>query len=229
MAVFDYKAIDQEGNVREGTIDAVNVDLAISALQRRGLVISSIDEAKKKGGGLSLRIDFFDRVTNEDVVMLSRQMTTLFEAQVSALRAFRLLAEEARTPKLAEGSPDRNRQRYPERLDHFLRARQAPGGLLEFLRQHGQSRRRKRQARRDVLVPRRLSRPQLRDHLENEERAHLPGVHFRHVHRRHDPHAHGHHPQHLRHARPGGPERSSLHVGHHRFQQFPHQVLAACS
>src|ERR1700688_3063888 len=100
MAVFEYKAIDQEGNMREGTIDAVNVDLAIGALQRRGLVISSIDEAKQKSQGLSLRIDFFDRITNEDVVLLSRQITSLFEAQVSALRAFRLLAAEARTPKL---------------------------------------------------------------------------------------------------------------------------------
>lgn len=100
MSVFDYKAIDQEGNVREGTIDAVNVDLAIAALQRRGLVISSIDEPKKNSG-LSMHIDIFDRITNEDVVMLSRQITSLFEAQVSALRAFRLLASEARTPKLA--------------------------------------------------------------------------------------------------------------------------------
>src|SRR5665213_770744 len=100
MAVFQYQAIDQDGNSREGTIDAVNVDLAINALQRRGLVISSIDVAKKKGGGLNFKIDFFDRVTNEDVVMLSRQITSLFEAQVSALRAFRLLASEARTAKL---------------------------------------------------------------------------------------------------------------------------------
>jgi type IV pilus assembly protein PilC len=100
MAVFEYQAIDQEGNSREGTIDAVNVDLAISALQRRGLVISSIDAAKGKKAGLSMDLDFFDRITNEDVVMLSRQITSLFEAQVSALRAFRLLAAEARTPKL---------------------------------------------------------------------------------------------------------------------------------
>jgi type IV pilus assembly protein PilC len=34
--------------------------------------------------------------------MLSRQITTLFEAQVSALRAFRLLAAEARTPTLGQ-------------------------------------------------------------------------------------------------------------------------------
>src|SRR5580704_11351254 len=101
MSVFNYKAVDQEGNTREGSIDAVNVDLAIAALQRRGLIISAID-ATGGGKGLSMRISLFDRVTNEDVVMLSRQITSLFEAQVSALRAFRLLAAEARTPKLAD-------------------------------------------------------------------------------------------------------------------------------
>ena len=33
---------------------------------------------------------------NADIVMTSRQITTLFQAQVSTLRAFRLLAAEAR-------------------------------------------------------------------------------------------------------------------------------------
>lgn len=102
MALYQYTAFDQTGAERSGTIEAVNSDLAISALQRRGLIISKIDEAKAGGGGLNMRISFFERISNEDVVMTSRQITTLFEAQVSALRAFRLLAAEARTPKLGE-------------------------------------------------------------------------------------------------------------------------------
>ena len=101
MAVFTYTALDQEGNTRQGTIDAVNIDVGIAALQRRGLVISSI-EPVEKGGVLESKISIFDRVTNADVVMVSRQITTLFEAQVSALRAFRLLAAEARTPVLGD-------------------------------------------------------------------------------------------------------------------------------
>ena len=36
----------------------------------------------------------------KDVVILSRQISTLFEAQVSALRIFRLLASEAERPLL---------------------------------------------------------------------------------------------------------------------------------
>lgn len=101
MALFNYSAVDSEGSERAGTVDAVNIDLAIGALQRRGLVISRIDPVEEKKGFAS-RITIFDRVTNADVVMLSRQITSLFEAQVSALRAFRLLAAEARTPKLAD-------------------------------------------------------------------------------------------------------------------------------
>lgn len=101
MAVFNYSALDAEGHERQGTIDAVSIDVAITAIQRRGLVISSIAPEDTKTG-LSKNISFFNRVTNADVVMLSRQITTLFEAQVSALRAFRLLAAEARTPILGE-------------------------------------------------------------------------------------------------------------------------------
>lgn len=100
MALFNYTGVDQTGAQRQGTIDAVNMDVAITALQRRGLVVSSVDPAKP--ALLQQNIKLFSRVNNRDIVMLSRQMTTLFEAQVSALRAFRLLASEARTPELSD-------------------------------------------------------------------------------------------------------------------------------
>lgn len=101
MALFIYTALDADGNTRQGTIDAVSMDVAIAALQRRGLVISKIDPEQAKTP-FEERLAIFDRITNADVVMLSRQITTLFEAQVSALRAFRLLAAEARTPRIGE-------------------------------------------------------------------------------------------------------------------------------
>src|SRR3989338_1060408 len=101
MSVFSYKALDADGNERAGTIDAVNLDVAIVAIQRRGLVISTIEDADKSAPKFGGRLEFLDRIKNSDVVILSRQITTLFEAQVSALRAFQLLASEARTPKIA--------------------------------------------------------------------------------------------------------------------------------
>ncbi len=93
--LFIYQAVDQTGAPKSGTIDAVNVDVAISSLQRRGFVITSINEdSDRKGGLLNVNIKWLERVSNKDVVILSRQLSTLFEAQVSALRVFRLLGSE---------------------------------------------------------------------------------------------------------------------------------------
>ena len=88
--LFKYKAIDGEGINKEGEIDAPSRDMAISGLQRRGLVIISIVDEKEKP--LFLQLSFLNRVSNKDVVILSRQISTLFEAQVSALKCFTMLA-----------------------------------------------------------------------------------------------------------------------------------------
>jgi len=92
---FRYKTLDQKGTPSEGTIDAINIEVAISALQKRGLSIVSIKPEEEGGSFLKKNISFFDRVSNKDVVILSRQMSTLFQAQVSALRVFQLLAMQS--------------------------------------------------------------------------------------------------------------------------------------
>jgi len=97
--LFVYKALDQDGNEREGTIDALSMDVAVTALQRRNLIVSSISPADQ-GGLLSFEINIFNGVSNRDIVILSRQIATLFEAQVSALRVFRLLASEVEGERL---------------------------------------------------------------------------------------------------------------------------------
>ncbi len=95
--LFKYKALDKTGAEQEGTIETVNEDTAIAALQRNGLVITNIEPADKKGF-LQGDIVLFEHVSTKDIVILSRQLATLFEAQVSALRVFRLLGAEAENP-----------------------------------------------------------------------------------------------------------------------------------
>jgi type IV pilus assembly protein PilC len=87
---FRYNAITEKGEKREGVIEAVNRELAISGLQHRGLIVTAIksEEESKKW----FEITLFEKVPMKEVVILSRQMSTLFEAQVSALKAFSLLA-----------------------------------------------------------------------------------------------------------------------------------------
>jgi len=99
--LFTYRAIDTDGHERKGTIEALSRDSAVVELQRRNLVISSIEGEKAANPLLSMNIPFFDRIANKDIVILSRQIATLFEAQVSALRVFRLLAAEVENHQLA--------------------------------------------------------------------------------------------------------------------------------
>ncbi len=99
--LFSYKALDTSGANREGSIEAINQDVAIASLQRRGLVIVSIKSSED--GSLIARLNkitFFSSVKNKDIVVLSRQMAVLFDAQVPALRIFGLLAAESENPAL---------------------------------------------------------------------------------------------------------------------------------
>jgi type IV pilus assembly protein PilC len=93
--LFRYQAVDASNTSREGTIDAVNVDVAINSLQHRGYVVSAIVPLAQSRSLFNIKISLFERVSNKEVVIFSRQIATLFEAQVSALRVFRLLASEA--------------------------------------------------------------------------------------------------------------------------------------
>ncbi|MCM2339086.1 MAG: type II secretion system F family protein [Burkholderiales bacterium] len=96
--LFKYKAVDEKGINKEGEIDAANRDVAISGLQRRGLIVISIkDEGEKKSF-----LSFGGKIPMKDVVILSRQISTLFEAQVSALKAFTMLASNAENKLLAK-------------------------------------------------------------------------------------------------------------------------------
>jgi len=89
--IYAYKALTSAGEIKEGTIDSITVDSAISALQKQSLIISWIKPVEEKKDIFSFEFNFFSGVSNKDIVILSRQMATLFDAQVSALRIFRLI------------------------------------------------------------------------------------------------------------------------------------------
>ena len=102
MAEYSYEGLDQQGKPQTGIANAPTLEAEIEALQRRGLTLTSVKPTGAPTGvAASLNINnitFFGGVSNRDIVLLSRQLSTLFEAQVSALRIFRLLAEQSAKP-----------------------------------------------------------------------------------------------------------------------------------
>lgn len=100
--LFNYKAANTEGKEFNGNIEAPSIDLAVSSLQRRNLIIVSINPVGEKVPFWKVNLSFFNRINQRDVVVLSRQLSTLFEAEVPVLVSFRLLADETENILLRE-------------------------------------------------------------------------------------------------------------------------------
>lgn len=93
--LFVYKAITKEGHEIEGDIDAPSADTAVLALQKKELIVVFVrpaDEKKVFDYDISTLLS---RVSAKEVAMFSRQIATLLEAHIPALKTFHLLAVES--------------------------------------------------------------------------------------------------------------------------------------
>ncbi len=93
---FNYQARNAQGGIQTGTVEAQNRDAAIETLHRYGLVILEVVE-EKKGFALSLsgELPFLNKVKNQDLVIFSRQLAVLFDAQVPLVQALRTMADQS--------------------------------------------------------------------------------------------------------------------------------------
>lgn len=99
MATFAYQVRDKQGSLQSGTVEASSRDAVLDILQRRGYTILELKEKKESLFAFS---SLKGRTTLKDVVVLSRQISTLFEAQVPIIESLRTLAEETKKPMLRD-------------------------------------------------------------------------------------------------------------------------------
>ncbi len=92
--LFNYKVVTKDGSEKKGQIEAANMDLAIANLQRRDYIVISVVPDNKKSF-LEASLPFLNRIKTKDIVLMSKQASTLFEAQISAVKTFELLGENA--------------------------------------------------------------------------------------------------------------------------------------
>ncbi len=146
---FNYQARTAQGVVQTGTVEAPSRDVAVETLHRHGLVILEITE-EKPGFALSLggELPFFNRVKNQAIVVFSRQLAVLFDAQVPLVQALRTLADQT-SPALkkivVEIAADvdsgtffsQSLEKFPKVFSFFyvsvVRAGEASGRLQEVL------------------------------------------------------------------------------------------------
>ena len=94
--LFVYEVISKEGDKVKGRLEAQNRTSAISGLQSKGYTIIQLTE--DRGGFLNIKL--LQRVRTRDLVVFAKQISILFEAEISALRAFNLVSSYARNETL---------------------------------------------------------------------------------------------------------------------------------
>jgi type IV pilus assembly protein PilC len=90
---YEYQAKKQSGEVISGKIEAPNEDQAINILHQRGLVVLSFGENKKKLFESDI-MSFFDRPSKKDVIIFTRQLATLIDADVPLVEGLRTMLRQ---------------------------------------------------------------------------------------------------------------------------------------
>ena len=94
MATFTYTARAARGELKSATIEATSREEAITQLKKQRLNVIKIDEQqkRKKPGKVSMR----------DIVIFTRQFSTMINAGLPLVQAMGILAEQSENPSLRE-------------------------------------------------------------------------------------------------------------------------------
>jgi type IV pilus assembly protein PilC len=93
MPTFAYTARAMNGDLRSATLDAPTRDEAVLMLKRMRLAVLKMDEASKKPKGGS-------KVPMRDVVIFTRQFSTMINAGLPLVQALDILAKQSEHPGL---------------------------------------------------------------------------------------------------------------------------------
>jgi len=103
MMSFKYAAKRTTGQTVEGTIQAEDRGQAVAELRRQNLVVLRLDAAAASAAPRAPRFAFLSRsprVTNEELVLFTRQLSTMVGAGLALLESIDVLGEQAETPGL---------------------------------------------------------------------------------------------------------------------------------
>ena len=90
MPSFDYIARDaKSGSEIVSSVDATSLEFAINALLKRNLLVVSIKETLEEKGRT-----FGGKATLKDLVMFTRQFSTMVDAGISVLSSLKGLAKQ---------------------------------------------------------------------------------------------------------------------------------------
>lgn len=93
---FNFKAKTEAGDLKEGLVEAVSREAAIEILQRNGLIPLQVASDAPGGVGGTLRDiqKLWEGVSQKELMIIFRQLTTLIEAHVPVVTSLRTISEQ---------------------------------------------------------------------------------------------------------------------------------------
>ncbi len=102
MPLFEYKAIGADGKASKGVVESDSQKTARQKLKKQGLLVTDIQEKNavgKKGGGASLSL-FNNRVNQDEVAVMTRQLASLVKANIPLVDSLTALVDQVETVAL---------------------------------------------------------------------------------------------------------------------------------
>ena len=99
--IFKYKAIAKDGRTVSGTAEAASRTALLGLLRKQSLHPILIEKSKKKSGAGSF-LGPSKKIKLSDLVIFTRQLSTMISAGVPLARSLNALQEDARTPYMRE-------------------------------------------------------------------------------------------------------------------------------
>lgn len=98
MPEFSYKALTKHGTTTEGSVEADSKESAIETIRKQGLKPLSVVKGSKKSSFLSANLN--TKVKTKDLVIFTRQLSTLVNAGVPLARSLTTLQQQSESKVL---------------------------------------------------------------------------------------------------------------------------------
>lgn len=101
MSTFIYRARDSSGALITGSLEADKREVIEVKLDGMGLIPITVKESKSQFFQKDIR-DIFEKITDEDIILFTRQLSTLYKAGIPLLQGLETLVNQVEKKKFKE-------------------------------------------------------------------------------------------------------------------------------
>jgi len=98
---YNYQARTKKGVIQTGIIEASSREAAAILLRKHGLYVTILEEVAAPPLYVK-KIKIFERISQGDIVLFSRQLSIMFKSKVPLVEALRVLSTQTRNPEFKE-------------------------------------------------------------------------------------------------------------------------------